>query len=94
MEDKLKKAKAGWNYLWNLLEKETKKDNIKAMVLHVLYQYQVELDATNYKLENIERRIKDLNLSTDDIDSLNDAISMHITNFQAIAFSIENLLKS
>lgn len=94
LESKLNKAKEGWNYLWNLLEKEAIRGKIKEDVLAVFYKYQVELDATKYKLENIENKIKSSRLSLEDQELLDDALSMHITNFQAIALTIENLLKS
>ena len=93
LEDKLNKAKEGWNYLWNLLEKEAIRGKVKKEVLAVLYQYQVELYSTKYKLDYIENKIKDPKLSNEDKEILHDALSMHITNFQAIAFTIENLLK-
>ncbi len=92
LENKLNKAKEGWNYLWKLLEKEAKRDKVKTDILAVFYKYQVELDATKHKLENIENKIQDWNLSEEDKEVLNDALSMHISNFQAIALTIENLL--
>ncbi len=94
LENKLNKAIEGWNYLWNLLGKEAKRDKIKAEILAVLYRYQVELDATKYKLENIENKIKKSVLSDEDKEIIDAALSMHISNFQAIALTIENLLKN
>lgn len=93
LENKLNKAIEGWNYLWNLLEKEAKRDKVKAGILAVFYRYQVELDATKYKLENIENKIKKLELSDEDKEIIDDALSMHISNFQAIALTVENMLR-
>ena len=94
LKDKLNKAREGWNYLWNLLKKEAVRDKVKTEVLAVLYKYQVELHSTKYKLDFIEKKIKDSKLSNEEQETVNDALSMHITNFQAIALTIENLLKS
>ena len=93
LENKSNKAKEGWNYLWNLLEKEAIRDKVKTEILAILYKYQVELHSTKYKLEFIEKKIKDSKLSNEDQEILHDALSMHITSFQAIAFTIENLLR-
>lgn len=45
-------------------------------------------------MDFIEKKIKDSKLSIEDQELLDDALSMHITNFQAIALTIENLLKN
>ena len=57
LENKLNKAREGWSYLWNLLEKEAVRDKVKTGVLAVLYKYQVELYSTKYKLDFIEKKI-------------------------------------
>lgn len=93
LNEKLKKAKSGWTYLWNLLEKEAVREKISTEALAELFKYQVELYSTKYKLENIENKIKKEKLSKDDKESISDVLSMHITNFQSIAFVIERLLK-
>ena len=92
LKDKLNKAKAGWSYLWSLLEKEAKREKVKAKVLTEFYKYQVELYSTKYKLDFIEKQIKLSDLSKEEHQIIDEALSMHISNFQAIAFTIENLL--
>ena len=92
MHNKLKTAKAGWSYLWNLLEKEIKREDLLPEVLMQFYKYQVELDSTKHILELFEEKLKS-NLSKNDEESISDALSRHISNFQAIALSIENLLR-
>ena len=93
LENKLNKAKEGWNYLWNLLEKESVRGQLKTEILALLYRYQVELYSTKYKLDNIEEKIKSSTLSSEDRELVSDALSIHISNFQAIALTIENLLR-
>ena len=89
----LKKAKSGWSYLWNLLKKEVQRKNIKPDVLMELYRYQIVLDSTKHILDLFEEELKDKDLPKEEQERINDALSRHITNFQAIAFSIENLLR-
>lgn len=94
LRDKLKIAKAGWSYLWNLLEKEVQKENLPTEILMQFYKYQVDLESAKYILELFEEKLKNISLlNDDDKEALSDAISRHISNFQAIAFSIENLLR-
>ena len=93
MHEILKKAKSGWSYLWNLLEEEVQRKNIKPDVLMELYRYQIVLDSTKHILDLFEEELKDKDLPKEEQERINDALSRHITNFQAIAFSIENLLR-
>ena len=60
-----------------------------------LYKYQVDLESAKYILELFEEKFKIITLlGDDDKEALGDAISRHINNFQAIALTIENLLRS
>ena len=93
LQDIFKTARAGWHYLWNLLEKEVTRKNIKPDILMGLYRYQMVLDSTKHILDMFEEELRDKDLSKEDQERINDALSQHIANFQTIAFSIENLLR-
>ena len=93
LKEKLKQAKAGWNYLWNLLEKETKRQNFTEGVLMELYRCQVELESARHKLKNYEKKLENINLTKEDEDIVREGLANYMSTFQAMAFSIENLLR-
>ncbi len=93
LKKKLARAKAGWNYLWNVLEHEVKNPTINKQVLSELYRYQVEVDTDKHMLELYEKKLENINLSKEDEEIVNDGLSRYISTFQAIALSIENLLR-
>ncbi|MBI2996138.1 MAG: hypothetical protein HYY52_05465 [Candidatus Melainabacteria bacterium] len=90
---RLERAKAGWNYLWNLLENEVKNQNISKEILMVLYRYQVELDTDRHLLELYEIKLKNIDPSEEDKETISDGLSRYVSKFQAIALTIENLLR-
>lgn len=92
LKDKLNRAKVGWSYLWKLLEKEVKRENLKQEVLMVFYRYQVELESAKYKLELYEKKLESINLSEEDKEIVSEGLARYLSTFQAIALSIENLL--
>ena len=93
LKDKLSKAKAGWNYLWKLLEKEVKRVNLSTEVLTELYRYQVELDTDKHLLELYEKKLASVTFSAEDEEIVREGLPRYLSKFQAIAFSIENLLR-
>lgn len=93
LKDKLSRAKAGWNYLWKLLEEEVKKENIKQEVLMELYRYQVELDTDKHVLELYEKKLASVAFSREDEEIVREGLPRYLSKFQAMAFSIENLLR-
>lgn len=93
LNKKLKTVIIGWNYLWEILEKEVKSPNNSTEVLMELYRYQVELYSAKYRLNLFEEKANNIDLSSADIELIGDALSRYIATFQAYAITIENLLK-
>ena len=58
-----------------------------------LYRYQVEVDTDKHMLELYEKKLENISLSTEDKEIVNDGLSRYLSTFQAIALSIENLLR-
>ena len=92
LKEKLKRAGVGWNYLWNLLEKEVKRKDIKPDVLMVFYKYLVELDTDKHLLELYDEKLKSAHLSKEDEEVVREGLANYMSTFQAMAFTIENLL--
>ena len=95
LKSKLRKVKISWQYVWDLLDKLLK-ENPDYYLKELLFMYQVELDSHLRKIEVLEQKIKyePIKLNEEEIFSADQLLSWMITDHQAKAIFIDNLLKS
>ena len=97
LKSSLNKGRQSWHYVWNLIDKVL--STYKNMPYHAknyLFQCQVLLDSNEKLLDKYETIINELRedlLTSDEYENISQILRSLITDHQAKAISIDNILK-
>ena len=97
LKSSLNKGRQSWHYVWNLIDKilNTNKD-LPYHVKNYLFQCQVFLDSNESLLDKYETIINELKenlLTNDEYEDISQVLKSLITDHQAKAISIDNILR-
>lgn len=95
---KLKKAWQGFNFVFESIQLILSgKSDLSNTAKHYLFQYQVLLESNRHLLEKYEKEVSNLeekNISDEEYEYICRVLDNLITDHQAKAISIDNLLKN
>ena len=96
LKSSLNKGRQSWHYVWNLIDKilNTNKD-LPYYIKNYLFQCQVFLDSNEKLLDKYEiiiNELKENSLTNDEFENINQVLNSLITDHQAKAMSIDNIL--
>jgi len=98
LKSSLKKGRQSWHYVWNLIDKVLSAyDDIPYYVKNYLFQCQVLLDSNEKLMDKYETIINELredSLASDEYENISQVLRSLITDHQAKAISIDNILKN
>ena len=97
LKSSLNKGRQSWHYVWNLIDKilNTSKD-LPYHIKNYLFQCQVFLDSNEKlldKYETIINELKENSLTNDEYENISQVLRSLITDHQAKAISIDNILR-
>lgn len=97
LKSKLLQAKSSWIFVWETIEKALEAyPNMSYLAKHYLFQCQVFLDSNQKLMEKYEEIInsfKESTMSDEDYEYTEQVLNNLITDHQAKAISIDNILR-
>ena len=97
LKSSLNKGRQSWHYVWNLINKvlDTSSE-LSYIIKNYLFQCQVFLDSNEKLLDKYEiiiNELKEDSLSSDEYENIGQVLRSIITDHQAKAISIDNILR-
>ncbi len=97
LKSSLSKGRQSWHYVWNLIDKILKNNqDLPYHTKNYLFQCQVFLDSNESlldKYETIVNELKEGSLTNDEYENISQVLRSLITDHQAKAISIDNILR-
>ena len=97
LKSTLNKGRQSWHYVWNLIDKVLSTyDDMPYHTKNYLFQCQVLLDSNEKLLDKYETVINELKedlLTNDEYENISQVLRSLITDHQAKAISIDNILR-
>lgn len=98
LKSSLHKGRQSWRYVWNLIDKVLNaRQDLPYHTKNYLFQCQVLLDSNEKLLDKYEitiNEIKEGSLTNDEYENISQVLRSLITDHQAKAISIDNILRN